>query len=99
MADDKQSTSIPLTDHSGLIKNGHSGSDSSLQDPEDAEKTRPSSPNSSTRKVCGLLDDLLMCECVPFRPINVEFLVRCIFRAAMCFRASSCWVILSPQLL
>lgn len=83
MVDDKQSTSIPLTDHSGLSKNGNSGSDSSLQDPEDAEKTRPSSPNSSARKVCGLLDDLLMSECVPLKPINVEFLVPCIFTAAL----------------
>ncbi|PKI58042.1 hypothetical protein CRG98_021535, partial [Punica granatum] len=50
MADDKQSTSIPLTEHSGLSKSGNSASDTSLHDPEDAQKSRPSSPNSSTRK-------------------------------------------------
>lgn len=54
MADDKQSTSIPLTEHSSLGKTGGGGSSSSLQDPEDIDKSPPSSPNSSTRKVIPL---------------------------------------------
>lgn len=84
MSDDKQSTSIPLTEHSCLSKNGNSASDSSLQDPEDAEKSRPSSPNSSTRKVCSLLDDLVLSRCLPLlRLINVDFSVQFIFRGVL----------------
>ncbi|KAK4745167.1 hypothetical protein SAY87_011479 [Trapa incisa] len=76
MADDKQSTSIPLTEHSGFSKSGSS----SLQDPEDAQKSRPSSPNSSTRKACyGVLQSWVskkfMTGCVVLFPVAVTFFV------------------------
>ncbi|XP_031393368.1 protein LIKE COV 2 isoform X2 [Punica granatum] len=80
MADDKQSTSIPLTEHSGLSKSGNSASDTSLHDPEDAQKSRPSSPNSSTRKACyavlqSWVSKKFMTGCVVLFPVAVTFFV------------------------
>ncbi|KAF8026645.1 hypothetical protein BT93_F3202 [Corymbia citriodora subsp. variegata] len=82
MADDKQSTSIPLTEHSSLSKSGGSGggSNSSLQDPEDVDKSPPSSPNSSTRKACyavlqSWVSKKFMTGCVVLFPVAVTFFI------------------------
>ncbi|KAI6691128.1 hypothetical protein NL676_027956 [Syzygium grande] len=81
MADDKQSTSIPLTEHSSHSKSGGGGgSNSSLQDPEDVDKSPPSSPNSSTRKACyavlqSWVSKKFMTGCVVLFPVAVTFFI------------------------
>ncbi|KAL3735485.1 hypothetical protein ACJRO7_024584 [Eucalyptus globulus] len=86
MADDKQSTSIPLTEHSSHSKGGGGGggggggSSSSLQDPEDVDKSPPSSPNSSTRKACyavlqSWVSKKFMTGCVVLFPVAVTFFI------------------------
>ncbi|XP_030520978.1 protein LIKE COV 2 [Rhodamnia argentea] len=80
MADDKQSTSIPLTEHSGHSKSSGGGSNSSLQDPEDIDKSPPSSPNSSTRKAFyavlqSWVSKKFMTGCVVLFPVAVTFFI------------------------
>ncbi|XP_010062102.2 protein LIKE COV 2 [Eucalyptus grandis] len=80
MADDKQSTSIPLTEHSSHSKGGGGGSSSSLQDPEDVDKSPPSSPNSSTRKACyavlqSWVSKKFITGCVVLFPVAVTFFI------------------------
>ncbi|XP_038882705.1 protein LIKE COV 2-like [Benincasa hispida] len=69
MAEEKESTSVPLSQ----VDNGG-------QDPEDPVKSPPSSPNSSTRKACyyvlqSWVSKKFMTGCVVLFPVAVTFFV------------------------
>uniref|UniRef100_A0A5B7BCL7 Uncharacterized protein n=1 Tax=Davidia involucrata TaxID=16924 RepID=A0A5B7BCL7_DAVIN len=69
MAEEKESTSVPLSQ-------GRSGG----EDPEDPVKSPPNSPNSSTRKACcfvlqSWVSKKFMTGCVVLFPVAVTFFI------------------------
>ncbi|KAL9313505.1 hypothetical protein ACSQ67_018957 [Phaseolus vulgaris] len=70
MAEEKESTSIPLSQ----------GDNASRDDPEDPAKSPPSSPNSSTRRACCFVlqswfSKKFMTGCVVLFPVAVTFFI------------------------
>nr|ACJ84627.1 unknown [Medicago truncatula] len=70
MAEEKESTSIPLSQADNV----------SCEDPEDPAKTPPTSPNSSTRRACRFVlqswvSKKFMTGCVVLFPVAVTFFI------------------------
>ncbi|AES72767.1 hypothetical protein MtrunA17_Chr3g0129441 [Medicago truncatula] len=70
MAEEKESTSIPLSQADNV----------SCEDPEDPAKTPPTSPNSSTRRACcfvlqSWVSKKFMTGCVVLFPVAVTFFI------------------------
>lgn len=75
MAEDKESTSIPLSQ-----AGGNGGANGGCEDPEDPAKSPPNSPNSSTRKACCFFiqswaSKKFMTGCVVLFPVAVTFFI------------------------
>ncbi|KAK6922893.1 Protein CONTINUOUS VASCULAR RING 1-like [Dillenia turbinata] len=79
MAEDKESTSVPLSQASGGSNGINDGGGGGI-DPEDPAKFPPPSPNSSTRKACcyvlqSWVSKKFMTGCVVLFPVAITFFI------------------------